>query len=73
MAFLGVGAGSSTADWGQMISRAGSDILSGDSAWWYLVFPGLAVLLAALAFNVAADGLLDALRGRGGGGGSGDS
>jgi peptide/nickel transport system permease protein len=67
MAFLGVGIGSSTADWGQMISRAGSDILSGDSAWWYLVFPGLALLLAALAFNVAADGLLDALRGRGSG------
>jgi peptide/nickel transport system permease protein len=64
VSFLGVGIRAPTADWGQMISGAGSDILSGDSAWWYLVFPGLALLLTVLAFNLAGDALLDALGSR---------
>jgi peptide/nickel transport system permease protein len=64
LSFLGVGVRSPTADWGQMISSAGNDILSGDSAWWYLVFPGLALLLTVLAFSLVGEALLDALHGR---------
>jgi peptide/nickel transport system permease protein len=36
-----------------------------NTAWWYLVFPGVALLLTVLAFNLVGDGLLDALNPRG--------
>jgi ABC-type dipeptide/oligopeptide/nickel transport system permease subunit len=61
LSFLGVGVSPATADWGQMISRAGRDILSGDSAWWYLIFPGLALVLTLVAFNRAGEVLVEAL------------
>ncbi|MDQ6806679.1 MAG: ABC transporter permease [Actinomycetota bacterium] len=61
LSFLGVGVHAPTADWGQMISAAGNDVLSGNSAWWYLIFPGLALLITVLAFNRAGEVLLDAL------------
>jgi dipeptide transport system permease protein len=32
-----------------------------DSAWWVVTFPGLAILVAVLAFNLLGDGLRDAL------------
>ena len=32
-----------------------------DSAWWYMVFPGAALLLTVLSFNILGDGLRDAL------------
>ena len=35
------------------------------TAWWYMVFPGAALLLTVLAFNLVGDGLLDALNPRG--------
>ncbi len=41
-----------------MISDA---IATFDSAWWYMTFPGLALLLTVLAFNLLGDGLQDAL------------
>ena len=44
-----------------MISDAGSDILGTTPAWWYMVFPGVALLLTVLAFNLLGDGLRDAL------------
>jgi peptide/nickel transport system permease protein len=34
------------------------------SAWWYMLFPGLALLLTVLAFNLIGDGLQDALNPR---------
>ncbi|HWF51802.1 MAG TPA: ABC transporter permease [Solirubrobacteraceae bacterium] len=61
LSFLGAGIRAPTPDWGQMISAAGHDILSGNSAWWYLLFPGLALLLTMLAFNLAGEALVDAL------------
>jgi ABC-type dipeptide/oligopeptide/nickel transport system permease subunit len=61
LSFLGAGIRAPTSDWGQMISAAGHDILSGNSAWWYLLFPGLALLVTMLAFNLAGEALLDAL------------
>jgi peptide/nickel transport system permease protein len=35
-----------------------------DSAWWYMLFPGLALVLTVLAFNLVGDGLQDALNPR---------
>jgi ABC-type dipeptide/oligopeptide/nickel transport system permease subunit len=32
-----------------------------DSAWWYMTFPGVALVLTVLAFNLVGDGLQDAL------------
>ncbi|MGA2928134.1 MAG: ABC transporter permease [Solirubrobacteraceae bacterium] len=64
LSFLGVGVRPPTASWGQMISDAGGYILGGSSIWWYMVFPGAALLLTVLAFNLVGDGLLDALNPR---------
>jgi ABC-type dipeptide/oligopeptide/nickel transport system permease subunit len=36
-----------------------------NTAWWYMLFPGAALLLAVLAFNLMGDGLLDALNPKG--------
>jgi peptide/nickel transport system permease protein len=62
LSYLGVGIRPPTASWGQMISDA-SPIYN--TAWWYMVFPGVALLLTVLAFNLVGDGLLDALNPRG--------
>ena len=35
-----------------------------DTAWWYMLFPGLALLITVLAFNLLGDGLQDALNPR---------
>jgi ABC-type dipeptide/oligopeptide/nickel transport system permease subunit len=35
-----------------------------NTAWWYMTFPGLALLLTVLAFNLLGDGLQDALNPR---------
>ena len=32
-----------------------------DTAWWFMVFPGTALLLTVLAFNLVGDGMQDAL------------
>jgi peptide/nickel transport system permease protein len=61
LSFLGVGIRPPTASWGQMISSA-TPIFA--TAWWYMVFPGAALLLTVLAFNLLGDGLRDALNPR---------
>jgi ABC-type dipeptide/oligopeptide/nickel transport system permease subunit len=58
LSYLGVGVQPPTASWGQMIATA-SPIF--DSAWWYMLFPGVALVLTVLAFNLVGDGLQDAL------------
>jgi peptide/nickel transport system permease protein len=65
LAFLGVGVKPPTADLGQMISAAGGDLLNGNPAWWNMIFPGIALLIIVLAFNLLGDGLLDALNPKG--------
>jgi ABC-type dipeptide/oligopeptide/nickel transport system permease subunit len=62
LSYLGVGVSFPTASWGAMLSDA-TDIFS--TAWWYMLFPGLALLLTVLAFNLLGDGLQDALDPRG--------
>jgi peptide/nickel transport system permease protein len=61
LSFLGVGIRPPTASWGQMIAQA-TPIFN--SAWWYMTFPGVALLLTVLAFNLLGDGLQDALNPR---------
>ena len=61
LSFLGVGVRPPTASWGQMIAAA-TPIFN--TAWWYMAFPGLALLLTVLAFNLLGDGLRDALNPR---------
>jgi peptide/nickel transport system permease protein len=61
LSFLGVGVQPPTASWGQMIADATSIF---DTAWWYMVFPGVALVLTVLAFNLVGDGLQDALNPR---------
>jgi peptide/nickel transport system permease protein len=61
LSFLGVGVQPPTASWGAMIADAISIF---DTAWWYMTFPGVALLLTVLAFNLVGDGLQDALNPR---------
>jgi peptide/nickel transport system permease protein len=58
LSFLGVGVQPPTASWGQMLSDA-TQIF--DTAWWYMLYPGLALLFTVLAFNLVGDALQDAL------------
>jgi ABC-type dipeptide/oligopeptide/nickel transport system permease subunit len=60
---LGAGIPPPTADWGQMIADSQSVYQYG--AWWYLVFPSLALLITTLAFNIFGDGVRDAFDPRG--------
>ena len=57
LSYLGVGVPPPTADWGQMISDAQALY---QQAWWYLFFPGMALLITTLAFNIFGDGVRDA-------------
>ncbi|HEV3318478.1 MAG TPA: ABC transporter permease [Solirubrobacteraceae bacterium] len=61
LSYLGVGVRPPTASWGQMLAAA-TPIFS--TAWWYMAFPGIALLLTVLAFNLLGDGLQDALNPR---------
>jgi peptide/nickel transport system permease protein len=61
LSFLGVGIQPPDASWGQMIADATAIF---DTAWWYMLFPGIALLLTVLAFNLLGDGLHDALNPR---------
>jgi len=58
LSFLGVGVTPPQASWGSMLADA-STIFS--SAWWYMLFPGIALVLTVLAFNLVGDGMQDAL------------
>jgi peptide/nickel transport system permease protein len=58
LSFLGVGVQPPRPSWGAMLSDAVS-IFS--DAWWFMFFPGMALLLTVLAFNLVGDGLQDAL------------
>ena len=66
LSFLGVGIPDTTPSWGQMISVAATGQLY-TAAWWMLVFPGTALVLTTLAFNLVGDGLRDAFDPRMGG------
>jgi peptide/nickel transport system permease protein len=61
LSFLGLGAQRGYADWGQMISFARNWVPSLADFWWIVVFPGLAIILFVLAWNLVGDALRDIL------------
>jgi len=71
LSFLGLGAQRGYADWGQMINFARNWIPSLADHWYIVVYPGAAIVLFVLAWNLVGDVLRDVLdprmRGRGGG------
>jgi peptide/nickel transport system permease protein len=73
LSFLGLGAQRGYADWGQMINFARNWIPSLAEYWHIVAYPGVAIVLFVLAWNLVGDVLRDTLdprmRGRGGGGG----
>lgn len=61
LSFLGFGARTANASWGSIILDAQTSFAQ---YWWIPLFPGLAVVATALAFNVLGDGLRDLIAGR---------
>lgn len=61
LTYLGIGVHPPDASWGNMIQDGSSELAQ---TWWISVFPGLAIVLTVLAFNVLGDALLRALQPR---------
>jgi ABC-type dipeptide/oligopeptide/nickel transport system permease subunit len=59
LGFLGLGAIPPEPEWGAMLGDSYRYLTSG--AWWAVLFPGLAIMLSVLGFNLVGDGLRDAL------------
>ncbi len=57
LSFLGLGVQPPTPSWGTMVADGRGALLD---AWWIATFPGLAIVLTVLAFNLVGDGLRDA-------------
>jgi peptide/nickel transport system permease protein len=58
LSFIGVGAKPPTVEWGLMITTSRAYFLD---YWWTVTFPGLAIFVSVLAFNLVGDGLRDLL------------
>ncbi|QXT40254.1 ABC transporter permease [Gymnodinialimonas ceratoperidinii] len=59
LSFLGLGVPPEVPTWGSMLSESRDHLLS--NKWWMAVFPGLAIVLTVLAFNIIGDWLRDFL------------
>jgi peptide/nickel transport system permease protein len=59
LGFLGLGAQPPTPEWGAMLADSYKYFTIG--AWWVFFFPGAAIMLSVLGFNLLGDGLRDAL------------
>ncbi|MCS7027916.1 MAG: ABC transporter permease [Bacteroidia bacterium] len=57
LSFLGIGVPSDVVTWGSLLAVA----QSAPSAWWLAVFPGLAIFITVISFNLVGEGLRDAL------------
>ncbi|WP_100698641.1 D,D-dipeptide ABC transporter permease [Advenella sp. S44] len=58
LGFIGLGAQQPTAEWGAMIASGRNFLLD---QWWYSTFPGIAILITAIGFNLLGDGVRDML------------
>lgn len=58
LSFLGLGVQPPMASWGIMVADGRNNLLG---SWWISTFPGLAIVFTVLSFNLAGDGLRDAL------------
>jgi peptide/nickel transport system permease protein len=61
LSFLGIGTEVGYADWGQVLSFARNWITSLDQYWYIIVWPGLALVLYVMGFNLVGDALRDVL------------
>jgi ABC-type dipeptide/oligopeptide/nickel transport systems, permease components len=59
LGFLGLGAQPPTPEWGAMLANSNHYITGG--YWWLATFPGIAILISVLGFNLLGDGLRDAI------------
>ena len=58
LGFLGLGVAPPQPEWGQMVSDGRAQILE---QWWVCTFPGIAIFIVSLGFNLIGDGLRDVL------------
>ncbi len=58
LSFLGIGVQPPTPSWGNILTLGKDNI---EIAWWLSVFPGLAILITVLGYNLLGEGLRDAL------------
>jgi peptide/nickel transport system permease protein len=58
LSFLGIGVQPPTPSWGNILT-SGKDYI--EFAWWLSLFPGLAILVTVLAYNLLGEGIRDAL------------
>jgi peptide/nickel transport system permease protein len=59
LSFIGLGIRPPTSEWGAMTAEGAGYIVSGE--WWIFLFPGLAIMLVVLSFNLVGDALRDLL------------
>jgi peptide/nickel transport system permease protein len=59
VSFVGLGVQPPSASWGNMLADARNYLFSGE--WWLSVFPGAAISVSVVAFNLLGDGLRDAM------------
>ncbi|HID4045258.1 TPA: D,D-dipeptide ABC transporter permease [Pluralibacter gergoviae] len=64
LGFIGLGAQQPTAEWGAMVANGRNYVLD---QWWYCAFPGAAILITAVGFNLFGDGIQDLLDPKAGG------
>jgi peptide/nickel transport system permease protein len=61
LSFLGLGAEPGFADWGQLLAFARNWITTLDQYWYILFFPGMALVLFTLGWNLVGDAVRDVL------------
>jgi len=59
LSFIGLGIQPPQSEWGVMTAEGASQIVTGE--WWLFLFPGLAIMITVLVFNLVGDGLRDFL------------
>jgi peptide/nickel transport system permease protein len=59
LSFIGLGIQPPQSEWGSMTAEGAQYIVTGE--WWLFLFPGLAIVLMVLSFNLVGDGLRDFL------------
>jgi peptide/nickel transport system permease protein len=59
LSFLGLGIRPPDREWGEMTAEGAGQMVTGE--WWLFVFPGLAIMITVLTFNLIGDGLRDFL------------
>jgi peptide/nickel transport system permease protein len=59
LSFLGLGVPTTVPSWGGMLAESRNELLSG--RWWLAVFPGTAIMITVLSFNILGDWLRDLL------------